>query len=387
MNSHPTAGGGAANPNPNRAEAERLLGIAEKLLQTRDLTGSREFAMLAQETEPLLEGSDQILAITDVLLASERRVNNNRHHDWYAILQTDRSSIGSDPDLLKKNYRRLALLLHPDKNKYPLADSAFKLVADAWAVLSDPSKRSPYDHELSLFSKVDLRHQPPPDKDKLPVRRSPRAAGGSTATASANSSSFWTACPYCYVLYEYPRVYEECCLRCQNCERAFHAASIPSLPPMVPGKEAYYCCWGFFPLGFSLSKIKDGGGGGGSGVTNVNDHVNVNINVSNNNADATASANANANNPNSGFPNWMPGPGIFTSPAAPASQTQAQAQAQAQPQPQAQGFNMNVNMNASAGGLSDGSGSAGAGFGSAPPRMGVPGAKKRGRPRKNPVPA
>lgn len=382
MNNHPTAG---ANPNPNRSEAERLLGIAEKLLQTRDLTGSREFAMLAQETEPLLEGSDQILAITDVLLASERRVNNNRHQDWYAVLQTDRSSIGSDPDLVKKNYRRLALLLHPDKNKYPLADSAFKLVADAWAVLSDPSKRSPYDHELSLFSKVDLRHQPPPDKDKLPVRRSPRAGAGTTPTATANSSSFWTACPYCYVLYEYPRVYEECCLRCRNCERAFHAAPIPSLPPMVPGKEAYYCCWGFFPLGFSLSKIKDGEGNNGD-AANVSDHVNVNINAANiNNVDANnvdANANANANNPNSGFPNWMPGSGMFTPPVAPASQVQAQAQAQAQ------GFNMNVNMNASGGGggMSDGSGSAGAGFGSGPLRMGVPGAKKRGRPRKNPVP-
>ena len=84
--------------DPNRAEAERLLGISEKLLQTRDLIGSRAFAILAQETEPLLDSSDQILAVTDVLLAAEKRVNN--HHDWYSILHLDRRS--DDQELIKK---------------------------------------------------------------------------------------------------------------------------------------------------------------------------------------------------------------------------------------------------------------------------------------------
>uniref|UniRef100_A0A5B6YKH2 Uncharacterized protein n=1 Tax=Davidia involucrata TaxID=16924 RepID=A0A5B6YKH2_DAVIN len=76
--------------NTNRAEAIRLLEIAEKLSQGRDLSGSIDFTILAQEIEPLLDGSDQILAITDVLLASEKRINN--HHNWYAILQVDRHS-------------------------------------------------------------------------------------------------------------------------------------------------------------------------------------------------------------------------------------------------------------------------------------------------------
>ncbi|CBI19261.3 unnamed protein product, partial [Vitis vinifera] len=231
----------------NRAEAERLLGVAEKLLHTRDFNGSKDFAILAQETEPLLDGTDQILAVADVLIASEKRINN--HHDWYAILQTDRRS--DDLDLIKKQYRRLALLLHPDKNKFVFADHAFKLVADAWAVLSDPAKKSLYDNELSLFSKVDLA-----------------ASGSSDDQRPLRLTSFWTACPYCYILYEYPRVYEGCCLRCQNCQRAFHAALVPSLPPLVPGKEAYYCCWGFFPLGFAISGAEGGKGKGAGGFPN-----------------------------------------------------------------------------------------------------------------------
>lgn len=270
----------------NRAEAERLLGIAEKLLQTRDLNGSKDFAILAQETEPLLDGSDQILAIADVLLSAEKRINN--HHDWYSILQIDRRS--DESDLIKKQYRRLALLLHPDKNKFALADQAFKLVADAWAVLSDSSKKSLYDNELSLYSKIDLaslraEREQAQASQKLPVRRTSRSGGykkkGATAgvegvgggdgdfnghnhhqppPSSNKLSSFWTACPYCYILYEYPGVYEGCCLRCQNCQRAFHAALIPSLPPMVPGKDAYHCCWAFFPLGFTTNGKTSGTG-------------------------------------------------------------------------------------------------------------------------------
>ncbi|XVF36598.1 hypothetical protein REPUB_Repub19eG0070900 [Reevesia pubescens] len=264
--------------NGSRAEAIRLLGIAEKLLQNRDFNGSRDFAILAQETEPLLDGSDQILAVVDVILAAEKRINN--HHDWYSILQIDRRS--DDNDLIKKQYRRLALLLHPDKNKFPFADHAFKLVADSWAVLSDSSKKSLYDKELSLFTRIDLSsggdrsNQP----GKLPVTRKGQnqervqQKTPNWKTQYENQrlrmSTFWTACPYCYRLFEYPRVYEGCCLRCQNCERAFQAVLVPTLPPLVPGKDAYYCCWGFFPLGF-VSGNNEGGG-----------------------------------KPLTGFPNWMP---------------------------------------------------------------------------------
>jgi hypothetical protein len=255
--------------NATRAEAERLLGISEKLLQNRDLVGSKEFAILAQETEPLLEGSDQILAIIEVLSASEKRINNNP--DWYSILQIDRRS--DDLDLIKKQYRRLALLLHPDKSRFHFADHAFKLVADAWAILSDPIKKSHYDKDLSFFARVDLSVPSWVQQDKLPVRRTgpgPGPGNGSgvgpgpgtgprNSAASARdeiaadvrrNATFWTACPYCYRLYEYPKIYEGYCLKCAHCERSFHGVNVPSLPPLVPGQEAYYCCWGFFPMGF-----------------------------------------------------------------------------------------------------------------------------------------
>lgn len=177
----------------SRAEAERLLGIAEKLLQTKDFEGAREFAILAQETEPLLDGSDQILAVADVILAAAKRINNQ--HDWYAVLQLHRSD---DLDLIKRQYRRLALLLHPDKNKFAFADSAFRIVADAWSVLSDSAKKLLFDSELAFFTKVDLRNQRDQQQNqfrreqddqqqqqKLPVRRGIPAALGEALAAAA----------------------------------------------------------------------------------------------------------------------------------------------------------------------------------------------------------
>ncbi|CAN1332023.1 DnaJ homolog subfamily B member 1 [Linum perenne] len=233
-----------SNGTANRAEAERLLGVAEKLLQSRDLNGTKDFAVLAQETDPLLDGSDQILAVADVLLSSDKKINNH-HHDWYSILQLDPRT--NDLDLIKKQYRRLALLLHPDKNKFPFADQAFKLVADAWAVLSDSSKKSPFDSELSDNARTSVNST---NSSSNNISNNSGVNREEQSQRSARMASFWTICPYCYLMYEYPRVYENCCLRCQKCERAFHAALIQSLPPMVPGKDAYYCSWGFFPLGF-----------------------------------------------------------------------------------------------------------------------------------------
>ncbi|KAK1287528.1 hypothetical protein QJS10_CPB19g01521 [Acorus calamus] len=211
------AGGGSGS----RAEAERFLGIAEKLLIARDLVGSKTFAEKSIEADPMMDGPDHLLAVSDALLSAQDRVNN--HANWYSVLQVHPSD---GPDSIRRQHRRLALLLHPDRNRFSGSDQAFKLVCDAFFVLSDPSKRSLFDKELHISN-----HR---------TRR-----GGDQSQPS--DSSFWMACPYCCNLYEYERVYQNRRLRCRNCRRGFHATEVLELPPVVPGTEMYYCSWGFFP--------------------------------------------------------------------------------------------------------------------------------------------
>lgn len=61
---------------------------------------------------------------------------------YYEILEVDKKASQED---IKSAYRRLAMLYHPDKNKLPEAEEMFKGIAEAYAILSDPSKRKQYD--------------------------------------------------------------------------------------------------------------------------------------------------------------------------------------------------------------------------------------------------
>jgi DnaJ-class molecular chaperone len=51
----------------------------------------------------------------------------------------------ADQKAIKDAFRRLALRYHPDRNKEPEAEERFKEIAEAYAVLSDPRKRTEYD--------------------------------------------------------------------------------------------------------------------------------------------------------------------------------------------------------------------------------------------------
>jgi uncharacterized membrane protein YsdA (DUF1294 family) len=65
-----------------------------------------------------------------------------RLKDYYAILGVPRNAT---PEEIKEAYWRLAKEYHPDKNPSPEAEERFKLVNEAYQVLSDPAKRAEYD--------------------------------------------------------------------------------------------------------------------------------------------------------------------------------------------------------------------------------------------------
>ena len=67
----------------------------------------------------------------------------NEKRDYYAVLGVSREASQEE---IKKAFRKLALKLHPDKNPDDAqAEEQFKEAAEAYQVLSEPSKRSQYD--------------------------------------------------------------------------------------------------------------------------------------------------------------------------------------------------------------------------------------------------
>jgi DnaJ homolog subfamily B member 12 len=73
------------------------------------------------------------------------RVKKCKATDFYDILGLEEVRTTCSDGEIKKAYRKLSLLTHPDKNGYPGADEAFKMVSRAFQILSDSDKKSKYD--------------------------------------------------------------------------------------------------------------------------------------------------------------------------------------------------------------------------------------------------
>jgi curved DNA-binding protein CbpA len=206
----------------NKEEAVRVRDLAEQKLKEKDYTGAHKVVLKARKLYPELENLNQIVAVCEVQCAASTKVNGES--DWYGILQ-----VGTTADDLeiKKAYRKLALLLHPDKNKFAGAEAAFKLIGEANGILTDRGKRSL--HDMKRNAKPSLGQ----------VRRAPapaaRANRGSAGNATPNGPSsnqtglnqtFWTMCDSCGMRYQYYRSILKKALRCQNCLKPFIAYDI-----------------------------------------------------------------------------------------------------------------------------------------------------------------
>jgi curved DNA-binding protein len=81
--------------------------------------------------------------------------------DYYEVLGVPRNATQDD---VKRVYRKLARKYHPDVSKLPDAETRFKELGEAYAVLKDPEKRAAYDQIGSQW-KAGEDFQPPPDWD------------------------------------------------------------------------------------------------------------------------------------------------------------------------------------------------------------------------------
>ncbi|KAK4790767.1 hypothetical protein SAY86_031180 [Trapa natans] len=230
----------------NKDEAIRAKEIAEKKFMAKDLAGAYKFALKAQSLYPVLEGVSQMLAVLKVYVSSENKIHGES--DWYGVLGV---SPMDDEETIRKQFRKLALMLHPDKNKSMGADGAFKTISEAWSVLSDKAKRGIYDQKrrAKIFHGVSAATAGPPahssangfnnfKKPTYPpttakVHKMNLEHTSHSRTQKLKSGTFWTVCHRCNTQFEYLRIYASHNLLCSNCREPFFAEEID--PPSFSG--------------------------------------------------------------------------------------------------------------------------------------------------------
>ncbi|XP_015571313.2 uncharacterized protein LOC8274377 isoform X1 [Ricinus communis] len=229
----------------NKDEAVRAKEIAERKFTDRDFAGAKKFALKAQHLYPELDGLSQMLVTLDVYASAEKRTITGEV-DYYCVLGV---SPWADDETVKKQYRKLALMLHPDKNKSLGADGAFKLVSEAWSLLSDKAKRLAYNEKLNVIgfhqnisTHTKVPSAPPTangfhnsssavQSDARTQNKNARAGPPPVPSSYKKPDTFWTICNRCKTQYEYLRIYLNHTLLCPNCHEAFYA--VEKAPPNV----------------------------------------------------------------------------------------------------------------------------------------------------------
>lgn len=127
-------------------EAKKLINLAEESFKHGKIDAAIKHAVEAMYCDPEVS-TDTIAHLSAYMIHKAMSLEDKT---WYKVLGVQ--EIGSDQITIKKQYKKMVLLVHPDKNKSVAAESAFKFVKEAWDVLSDPQKKKDYDFNLQRMS-------------------------------------------------------------------------------------------------------------------------------------------------------------------------------------------------------------------------------------------
>ncbi|CAH8392009.1 unnamed protein product [Eruca vesicaria subsp. sativa] len=228
----------------NKDEALRAKGLAEDWMSKSDFTTARRVAVKAQKMDETLENISHMIMVCDVHIAAQEKSGDET--DWYKILQVE---LNADENTIKKQYRKFALHLHPDKNKLPGAEAAFKMIGEAQRVLLDKDKRRLHDmkrkpfkrHAAPVPSYQQPQHAPPPPQQPRGFYTAPVFQSNVNVNAARNSftaaglrpesqpkpqaqpsgfgesRTFWTFCAFCHRRHECVKEFLHKQVMCPSC--------------------------------------------------------------------------------------------------------------------------------------------------------------------------
>ncbi|KAF8115073.1 hypothetical protein N665_0030s0114 [Sinapis alba] len=209
----------------DKDEAKRALDIAAKKLSENDYVGTKHFLNKAQNLYPELDGLKQVLMMLNVYISGTIKTSGGNQADWYGVL-------------VKRQYKKLALLLHPDKNMFHGAEGAFKLLLHAWSLLSDRAERLLYDER---------RMKPPPSEQDTGFSNYGNTSASNKDAPMKLSNQFWTKCNECKTRCEY---WMDPCLNktvlCPMCGKTSIATEQIQRANVRQGRKTYNVLFGFY---------------------------------------------------------------------------------------------------------------------------------------------
>ncbi|PON94776.1 DnaJ domain containing protein [Trema orientale] len=180
-------------------EAKRMKALADAKYKASNLKSALKYAKRAHRLCPNLDGVSSMVTSFKILRAASK----SSPPDWYKILQAEPFC---HVNTIKKQYKKLAFLLHPDKNPHLGSEEAFKLVNEGFRFLSDKVRRKEYDMRLRI------RIQDEKMKESV--------------EPAVSSETFWTACSTCRLLHQFERKYLGHNLVCPSCRKSFQAMEV-----------------------------------------------------------------------------------------------------------------------------------------------------------------
>ncbi|KAL8732315.1 MAG: hypothetical protein Q9181_004002, partial [Wetmoreana brouardii] len=102
-----------------------------------------------REYKAIAEANPSEPGIQKDIQTAELELKKSKRKDYYKLLGVEKDASENE---IKKAYRKLAIVHHPDKN--PDDESAaekFKEIGEAYECLSDPQKRARYDSGEDLI--------------------------------------------------------------------------------------------------------------------------------------------------------------------------------------------------------------------------------------------
>ena len=109
-----------------------------------------------------------------------RIISNQNNH--YKILGVSRASTVNE---IKQQYKKLVHMFHPDKNKSSSAEEAFKIINNAYDVLSNDNKREQYNKEQD-----EMNYYKETQRNSNNVHKKKSKTKSSTSSKNYNNNSF-----------------------------------------------------------------------------------------------------------------------------------------------------------------------------------------------------